>query len=57
MTPLALFYGGASYDVYNLDMSAFDDAELSQIYSALSTDPKAANASYGSVRVGKVSAC
>ena len=53
MTPLALFYGGASYDVDNLDMSAFDDAELSQIYSALSTDPTAANVTYGSVRIGK----
>ena len=56
MTPLALFYGGASYDVDNLDMSAFDDAELSQIYSALSTDPTAANVAYGSVRIGKASA-
>lgn len=53
MTPLALFYGGASYDIDNLDVSAFDDAELSQIYSALSTDPTAANATYGSVRIGK----
>ena len=56
MTPLALFYGDASYDVDSLDMSTFDDADLSQIYTALSIDRDVANATYGSERIVKAEA-
>ena len=45
-----------SYMLLWLQVSAFDDNDLSDIYSLFLTDPNAANATYGEARVGKASA-